>query len=111
MRSDVRIVSGAPQEAAPMGRGFLFPAAGGNAVFSLCFMADMPTLDTPLSDLGPTAKRRAAELADMGLRTVRDMLFHFPSRHEDCRSGAPLAEAAPGMTVSVVAQVVKAKSR
>ncbi|HSD12918.1 MAG TPA: ATP-dependent DNA helicase RecG [Patescibacteria group bacterium] len=71
----------------------------------------MPTLDTPLSALGPVAKRRSAELADMGLRTVRDMLFHFPSRHEDCRSGAPIAEAVPGTTVSVVAQVVKAKSR
>ncbi len=71
----------------------------------------MLSLDTPLSSLGPVEKRRAAVLAELGLVTVRDALFHFPSRHEDYRTGAPLADAKPGANISVIAQVVKVKSR
>jgi ATP-dependent DNA helicase RecG len=39
---------------------------------------------------------RARALADAGLRTVRDLIFHLPFRHEDRRGALPVAEAVPG---------------
>ncbi len=71
----------------------------------------MLTLETPVSALGPVAKRRSALLAELGLATVRDVLLHFPSRHENFQTGTPLAEIEPGTNVSVIAQVVSARSR
>jgi ATP-dependent DNA helicase RecG len=71
----------------------------------------MLTLDTPVSALGPVARRRATLLATMGITTVRDALLHFPSRHEDFRTGTDLVEVEPGTNVVVVATVVSAKSR
>ncbi len=71
----------------------------------------MVRLETAVSALGPVAKRRAALLSELGLETVRDVLLHFPSRHENFQTGTPLAEIEPGTNVSVIAQVVRAKSR
>ena len=50
----------------------------------------MPTnavapLDTPLTALWGVGPERAAQLARLGLHTVRDLLLHAPRRHEDRR--------------------------
>ncbi len=71
----------------------------------------MLSLDTHISTLSPILKRRASALAELGLVAVRDALLHFPSRHEDFRAGVALAAIEAGANVSVIAQVVKAKSR
>ena len=69
------------------------------------------SLDTKVATLSPVLRRRASALAEIGLVKVRDALFHFPSRHEDYRTGVALADIEAGANVSVIAQVVKAKSR
>ena len=37
---------------------------------------------------------RARSLGEAGFRTVRDLLFHIPSRYEDRRQAWPVADAA-----------------
>ena len=69
------------------------------------------SLDIKVATLSPVLKRRASALAEIGLVKVRDALFHFPSRHEDYRTGVALGDIEAGANVSVIAQVVKAKSR
>jgi ATP-dependent DNA helicase RecG len=39
---------------------------------------------------------RSRALADAGLHTVRDLIFHLPFRYEDRRGALPVAEARPG---------------
>jgi len=51
------------------------------------------TLHTPLRlvrGIGPT---RARVLLDAGYTTVLDLLYHLPSRYEDCREVTPIAVA------------------
>ena len=43
--------------------------------------------------MGPA---RARALADAGLHTVRDLIFHLPFRYEDRRGALPAVEAVPG---------------
>lgn len=53
---------------------------------------DLSTLVTEL----PTVRGAAgAGLARLGIRTVRDLLFHFPSRHEDRRTITPITDVQP----------------
>jgi ATP-dependent DNA helicase RecG len=41
------------------------------------------TFDTPLAQITSIKKQTLAKLARMGIFTVEDMLYHFPSRYED----------------------------
>jgi ATP-dependent DNA helicase RecG len=63
------------------------------------------TLDTPVDRL-PTVRTRVAEgLARLGIRTVRQLLFHFPSRHEDRRTVTPIRDIVPGMPIVIRGRV------
>jgi ATP-dependent DNA helicase RecG len=66
-------------------------------------------LDQPLRTSGLVAKQMASHLARLDLRTVRDLLFHFPRRYDDfsrpftlgqLRQGAP--EGPVSSTVEIV---------
>lgn len=59
---------------------------------------DLATTVTALPTVGDTVARG---LRRLGIRTVRDLLFHFPRRHDDRRRITPLAEAQGGVPVVV----------
>lgn len=63
------------------------------------------TLDTPLRQLPRLSAERAAGLRRLGLVTVRDLLWHFPRRHDDQRRRVPLAELRPGEAATVEVEV------
>jgi ATP-dependent DNA helicase RecG len=63
-------------------------------------------LSTPLQYVKGVGPRRAADLERVGLLTVEDLLFRFPLRYEDRAALAPVAKLRPGMTATVVADVV-----
>jgi ATP-dependent DNA helicase RecG len=52
--------------------------------------------DTELRFLKGVGPRRASLLADQGLETAEDLLYHLPFRHEDRRAFAAIAELEPG---------------
>lgn len=72
--------------------------------------------DTPLSPRSPVTAlpgvgpRRARQLSQLGIETVRDLLYHFPRDYQDRRHITPIAEADEGMRVTLRATVKSARS-
>jgi ATP-dependent DNA helicase RecG len=75
------------------------------------FEAEDMELDLSVSKLGRLTKRNLTALRSMGIESVRDLIFYFPSRHEDFTRTVPIAAAPIGEHVTVVAHVVKVRVR
>jgi ATP-dependent DNA helicase RecG len=63
--------------------------------------ADRISLDTSIGGLSGIGPKRAAALADRGIATVGDLVFHLPARYQDWRNLTPLAALMPGTAVTV----------
>jgi ATP-dependent DNA helicase RecG len=63
-------------------------------------------LETPLQYLKGVGPRRAADLAHVGLTTVEDLLYRFPTRYEDRSRFLQIASLRPGHTATVAARVL-----
>lgn len=62
-------------------------------------------LETPIASLKGIGPKRAKHFARLGLLTVRDLLFHFPSRHQPYPPVVPIADLlfqAEGSVVGVL---------
>lgn len=57
--------------------------------------------------IGP---KRAELLANLGIATVRDLVFHLPRGYQDRRYITPMAEACEGQTITVEGEVVSARN-
>ncbi|HVA79180.1 MAG TPA: ATP-dependent DNA helicase RecG [Candidatus Binataceae bacterium] len=75
--------------------------------------ASRPSLspDTPVADLQGVGPKRAAAMAERGILTLRDLIFHLPSRYQDWRGLTLLADLAPGATVTVAGELGKISER
>lgn len=71
----------------------------------------MPTLDTPVEELTRVGKATASRLQRMGIWTVRDLLLHFPFRHEDWSAKRSIAELQAGQEATVHVTVRKISDR
>ena len=71
-------------------------------------MLDLAASVQFVKGVGP---QRAAGLAEAGLSTVEDLLFHLPLRYEDRRSFARIVDLRPGMKVSVSGRICVAGLR
>ncbi len=65
------------------------------------------SLETPVDDLTRVGKTTASRLHRMGIWTVRDLLFHFPHRHEDWSGHKTIAELQAGQDVTLSVTVKK----
>ncbi len=54
------------------------------------------TLDSPISDLQGVGDKLGGYLAKLGIRRVRDLLWHFPRRWEDYSQIVPIGQMRPG---------------
>ncbi|MEK7076962.1 MAG: ATP-dependent DNA helicase RecG, partial [Patescibacteria group bacterium] len=63
----------------------------------------MPMLkvDTPLSEIHGIGPKFLKTLGRIGVRTVRDLLWHFPSRYEDFSRIYQIAELEPGQQATI----------
>jgi len=66
----------------------------------------MDPLQSPLQFLKGVGPRRAADLQRVGLHTLEDLLYRFPIRYEDRATFLTIASLRPGMTASVVGEIV-----
>jgi len=66
-------------------------------------------LDAPVERLSGIGPKRAALLANLGIATLRDLLFHLPRAYQDRRAITPIAEARAGETVTIEGEVVKSQ--
>src|SRR3989339_474343 len=66
-------------------------------------------LETELRYVKGVGPAFAARLEKLGLKTVRDLLWHFPSRYEDFSNISNIAELIPGeaATIQGVIQDIK----
>ncbi|HUW60975.1 MAG TPA: ATP-dependent DNA helicase RecG [Candidatus Bathyarchaeia archaeon] len=69
----------------------------------------MKSLDSPVETLSGIGPKRAGLLANLGIATLRDLLFHLPRDYQDRRHITPIAEAREGQTVTVEVEVVRAR--
>ncbi len=63
------------------------------------------TLDTPVKYLKRVGERVAGSLAERGVETVEDLLYHLPFRYEDRVHPKPLSAYESGEMASVVGEV------
>lgn len=68
------------------------------------------SLRTPIEYL-PRAKKVASAMKRLGIHTVRDLLFYFPSRYEDFSNVKPIAALAEGEVVTVRGKITRITNR
>jgi ATP-dependent DNA helicase RecG len=68
-------------------------------------------LETSLQYLKGVGPRRAADLQRVGLSTVEDLLYRFPTRYEDRGSFQTIRTLRPGTSASVAGEVIGAGIR
>ncbi|MCL5007023.1 MAG: ATP-dependent DNA helicase RecG [Patescibacteria group bacterium] len=69
-------------------------------------MSKIP-LETPLRELHGVGPRFVSKLSKLGIHTVRDLLWHFPSRYEDWSKVAKISELKAGDAFTVRARVAE----
>lgn len=67
-------------------------------------------LDTPISQIYMIGEGYAKKLVRLNIKTVSDLLYHFPSRYLDYSLISKISSLQPGKTVTVVGEVVSAKN-
>lgn len=60
-----------------------------------------------LSNVGPGSARK---LEKLGIRTIKDLIFHFPHRYQDFALISDIALAQPGETVTLQGQIKQIKN-
>jgi ATP-dependent DNA helicase RecG len=63
----------------------------------------------PVTTLSGVGDKRGELLCNLGIATIRDLLFHFPRDYQDRRDIALIAGIAEGDTVTIEAEVVKSR--
>ncbi len=69
------------------------------------------TLDTQLASVKSVPPKLRLSLEKLGIKTVRDLLWHFPARYEDFSKITKIADLKPGAMVTVRGEVRKITSR
>ena len=67
------------------------------------------TVDSPVDRLRGVDTKSSARLERLGVVSVRDLLYLFPSRHEDYSKITPIADVTPGEECTVVGSVWEAR--
>ena len=62
-------------------------------------------LDRPVQFLKGVGPRRAESLAQMGILTARDLLYHLPRRYDDASTVEPIGRLDVGMDATIVGRV------
>ncbi len=67
--------------------------------------------DTPLFEVVGARVPALRRLEKMGIKTVRDLLWHFPTRYEDFTKVYPIAELEPGQQATITGVVEEIQSK
>ena len=73
---------------------------------------DQPNdLSAPVTSVRSVGMRSAARLAKLGIRTVRQLLWHLPARYEDYSQSVPMADVIPGSKQTIQGEVIAIASK
>jgi len=67
-------------------------------------------LATPIEQLPRIGPQYQKKLERLGIKTIRDLIFHFPHRYEDFSNVIPIAQINPGDIVSVRGKIKEIKN-
>ena len=67
------------------------------------------TLDSPVQYVKGVGPRRAEQLADLNIRTVRDLIEHYPFRYGAQEPARPIADLVEGENVTVIGTLTDAR--
>ena len=67
-------------------------------------------LSTPVEKLPRVGPQYQKRLKKLGIKTVRDILFHFPHRYEDFSNMVPIAKAELGQPLSIQGKILEIKN-
>ena len=62
-------------------------------------------LGDDVSRLSSVNSRTKARLDTLGIKTIEDLIYHFPNRHDDFRDICKISEVVPGETQTLIATV------
>ncbi len=68
-------------------------------------------LATPITHVRSVGARSAARLARLGIRTVKNLLWHLPARYEDYSQSVPIAQVVPGEKMSIQGRILAIATR
>ncbi|OGN00963.1 MAG: hypothetical protein A3B91_00590 [Candidatus Yanofskybacteria bacterium RIFCSPHIGHO2_02_FULL_41_29] len=71
----------------------------------------MDNLLFPIEKLKNVGSRNLSRLNRLGIKTIRDLLWHFPVRYEDYSEVMPINQVEPGQKVNVQGEVLKISSK
>lgn len=71
---------------------------------------DSRRTDHPIESVKGIGPQRAKLFSHLGIRTIQDMLYYFPSRYEDRRGMQQICGVVPGSVVTVQGRIVFANS-
>ena len=74
-------------------------------------MQNLITLDTILATVKSVPPKLRASLEKLGIKTVRDLLWHFPARYEDYTKITKIADLKPGAMVTIRGEIRKMSQR
>lgn len=67
-------------------------------------------LITPIEEIPRVGPQYQKRLKKLGIKTVRDLLFHFPHRYEDFSDIIPISRAEPGKIICTQGEIVEIKN-
>src|SRR3989344_7662742 len=71
----------------------------------------MVNLSLPIDKLRNVGPRNISRLNRLGIKIVKDLLWHFPVRYEDYTETVPIAQVEPGEKVNIQGEVLKISSK
>ena len=112
-RTTTRTCSASNESSPPPARsGRMRRAACVSAAVGVTTPLTLRELDAiDVSRLNGVGPQRRAALADIDVATVFDLLTYYPRRYVDRTAQAPISEAAVGVEITVVAEVLSVSSR
>ena len=63
-------------------------------------------LSTPIEEIPKVGPQYQKKLKKLGIKTVEDLLFHFPHRYEDFSNLVPISQAKLGQTISIQGKIL-----
>jgi len=71
----------------------------------------MISLSSPISNLSGIGEKSSQALKKLGILTIRDLIFYFPTRHQDFSHITSIASIEPGVQVTIEGKIVLIANR